>query len=105
MPIILLFILFMSNYLSVGCVFPSILTLLRPRESGSAFGMLIRIQAAIDCGYNVDPDPVPDPKHWIPDRYRYGSFAKLPVFKSKGWLKPVFEVAELVFFFFCTGTT
>jgi hypothetical protein len=42
-PITVIFILFMPNYLSFGCVFFYILALFKPPGSGSAFGM--------------DPDP------------------------------------------------
>jgi hypothetical protein len=39
-----IFILFMPNYLSFGCVFYFILAIFRPLGSGSAFGMRIRIR-------------------------------------------------------------
>jgi hypothetical protein len=48
-PVPLDFMLFMSNNLSFGCVFPFILALFRPPGSGSRRPI------------NADPDP----RHWI----------------------------------------
>jgi hypothetical protein len=58
MPNTLLFILFDSNYVPF---FYKFFPFFRP-GSGSAFGIRIQIQAAIECGFNADPDP----KHWFP---------------------------------------
>jgi hypothetical protein len=59
-PITLLLIRFMPNYLPFGCVFLSFLAHFSPFRSpgsGSAFGIRIRIQAAIEWGFIADPDP------------------------------------------------
>jgi hypothetical protein len=63
-PITLIFILFMPNHLSFGCVFPSFwlfLGLLNPDPDS-------------ECGSGsrrpADPDPLPNPKHWpVPQFY------------------------------------